>query len=33
MTDTFRFHDVSETVQRKQDLWPTLIVPRASIEA
>ena len=33
MTDTFKFHEVSDTPSRKQDLWPTLIVPRASIEA
>jgi gentisate 1,2-dioxygenase len=33
MTDSFRFHEVGDTPPRKQDLWPTLIVPRASIDA
>jgi gentisate 1,2-dioxygenase len=33
MSETFKFHDVGSTVPRKQDLWPTLIVPRAAIDA
>jgi gentisate 1,2-dioxygenase len=33
MSNTFKFHDVSDGAHRKQDLWPTLIVPRAAIEA
>ena len=31
--DGFRFHDVSEAGARKQDFWPTVIVPRAAIDA
>lgn len=33
MSDSFRFHDISERAPRKQDFWPTLIVPRAAIDA
>ena len=33
MTDTFKFHEVGDAAARKQNLWPTLIVPRAAIEA
>jgi gentisate 1,2-dioxygenase len=33
MNDSFTFTDVSDAKPRKQDLWPTLIVPRAAIEA
>jgi gentisate 1,2-dioxygenase len=32
MSETFKFHEVGDTPPRKQNLWPTLIVPRASIE-
>ncbi len=33
MSESFKFHDISDRAPRKQDLWPTLIVPRAAIEA
>jgi gentisate 1,2-dioxygenase len=33
MTDAFKFHEAGDTAPRKQHLWPTLIVPRASIDA
>jgi gentisate 1,2-dioxygenase len=33
MSDSYTFTDVSDAKPRKQDLWPTLIVPRAAIEA
>jgi gentisate 1,2-dioxygenase len=33
MNDSYTFTDVSDAKPRKQDLWPTLIVPRAAIEA
>jgi gentisate 1,2-dioxygenase len=32
-SDGFRFHDVSDRGPRKQDFWPTVIVPRAAIDA
>jgi gentisate 1,2-dioxygenase len=33
VNEPFKFHDVSDAGPRKQELWPTLIVPRASIDA
>ena len=33
MSDSFEFHDVSDRLPRKQEFWPTLIVPRAAIDA
>ncbi len=33
MSTEFTFHDVSDRAPRKQTFWPTLIVPRAAIEA
>lgn len=33
MSDTYRFTDISERAPRKQEFWPTLIVPRAAIDA
>jgi gentisate 1,2-dioxygenase len=33
MSDNFSFTDVSDQAPRKQDFWPTLIVPRAAIDA
>lgn len=33
MNETFSFHDVGDRPPRKQQFWPTLIVPRAAIDA
>ncbi len=33
MNDTFSFTDVSNAAPRKQQFWPSLIVPRAAIDA
>lgn len=33
MTQTYSFNDVSERAPRKQDLWPSLIVPRVAIDS
>ena len=33
MSDSHSFTDVSAGTPRKQHFWPTLIVPRAAIEA
>jgi hypothetical protein len=33
MSDTYTITDVSDRAPRKQEFWPTLIVPRAAIEA
>ena len=32
MNDSYTFVDVSDAKPRKQEFWPTLIVPRAAIE-
>ena len=33
MSDSYTFTDISDAKPRKQEFWPTLIVPRASIDA
>jgi hypothetical protein len=33
MSDTYTITDISDRAPRKQEFWPTLIVPRAAIDA